>query len=201
MTSTTRHPTLNSSVYRRILRRETHSPRAGLAIALAVVLILVLAWIGTESVLAFLSRPALLVAPGDALSAATTLPEAVVPATIIGGGAVLAVIGLIILLFALLPGRRARHIGVVDRTAVVVDNTVIASALARTASYTADIDPDQVVVTIGRRTAEVSVRPTSGFAVDRAAIAEAVAEQLEALNLTPTIRSKVVIEKKGVVGA
>jgi hypothetical protein len=191
------HPAL----YRRILRRETHSPRATIAISVAIVLIVVFAWIGTESVLALLGRPALLVAPADALTSTLAIPTALLPSAIIGGGAVVALIGLLLLLVAVLPGRRARHTGVVGRTAVVVDNAVIASALARTASTTANIDPDQVVVTIGHRSADVRVQPTSGYSVNKERITAAVQEQLETLELTPALRSTVTIEQKGVVGA
>jgi hypothetical protein len=106
-----------------------------------------------------------------------------------------------VLLVALLPGRLARHTLPVSRTAVVVDDRVVASALARTASRTAGIDPDQVVVTVGHRTALVTVRPSSGFAVDRQAIDDAVRRQLGAFDLAPALLSAVVIEKDGVVGA
>ena len=187
--------------YRRILRRETHSPRSGFAIALAVVLIFVLAWIGTESVLALLGRPALLVAPEDSLGSVLGLPTLVTSSGIIGAGSAVAVIGLLIVLVALLPGRRARHTGVVGRTAVVVDNVVVASALARVASRSANIDPDQVVVTIGHRTVDVTVRPSSGFPVDDARVLTAVQEALTTFELTPALRAKVTIEQKGVVGA
>jgi hypothetical protein len=189
------------SPYSRILRRETHSPRSALAISLAVVLILVLAWIGTESVLALLGQPALLVAPVDALAAALALPTAVLSGALLAAGIVTALVGLVLALLAILPGRRARHTAPVGRTAVVIDNTVIASALARTASRAANIDPDQVVVTVGHRTATVTVRPTSGFVVDKGAVTAAVDTQLAQLDLTPSVRATVVIDKKGVVGA
>jgi len=189
------------ALYRRILRRETHSSRSTIAITLAVALVVVFAWIGTESVLALLSQPALLVAPRDALTAITSLPSDVAPAAIIAVGSIVAVVGLVIAVFALAPGRRARHTGEVTRTAVVVDNAVIASALARTASYTANVDPDQVIVTIGHRTAEVFVQPSSGFSIDKAEIIEAVNQQIDAFALVPALRAKVTVERKGVVGA
>lgn len=191
------HPTL----YRRVLRRETHSPRAALAVFAAVLLILAFAWMATESVLELLGRPPLLVSPGEALLAVISLPTAVITPAIVGAGVVATIIGLIFVAYAVLPGRRARHTGVVGRTAVVVDNAVIASALARTASNAANIDPDQVVVSIGHRTAEIRVRPSSGFSVDEAAIVSAVEQQLDDFELTPSIRSKVTIDRKGVVGA
>lgn len=191
------HPAL----YRRILRRETHSPRATIAIIVAAMLVVVFAWIGTESVLALLGRPALLVAPADALTSTLAIPTALLPSAIIGGGALVAVLGLLLLLVAVLPGRRARHTGPVGRTAVVVDNAVIASALARTASTTANIDPDQVVVTVGRRTADVRVQRSSGFSVNEARITAAVEQHLQKLELAPALSSTVTLEKQGVVGA
>lgn len=189
------------SIYRRVIRRETHSPRAGLAIFLAVVPVLILAWVGTESVLALFSLSALLVAPADALKAVLGLPNQVTAPALIAAGAVGAVIGFIVLLFAFLPGRRARHVGTTDRTAVVVDNRVIASSLARSVSYAGNIDPDQVRVTIGHHTALVTVQPTSGFSIDRAEILDTVRAELSEFNLTPALRPKIVIEQKGVVGA
>jgi len=190
-----------AALYRRILRRETHSSRSTLAILLAVVLVVVFAWIATESVIALLGLPALLVAPNDALDSVVGLPDTVAPWVIVAAGAGAAVLGLVLVLAALLPGRRARHTAAVDRTAVVVDNTVVASALARTASFSANVDPDQVVVTIGHRTAEVFVQPSSGFSVDKAEIESAVREQIDAFGLTPSLRSTVTIERRGMVGA
>jgi len=54
-----------ASLYKRIVRRETHSSRAGIAITLAVLLIVALAWIGTEAVLAAVGTAPLLLAPTD----------------------------------------------------------------------------------------------------------------------------------------
>ena len=201
MTNQTQIQTQNAPHYRRILRRETHSPRSALAILLAVVLIVVLAWIGTESVLQFLGYPALLAAPTDMVSTIAQLPETVVPPVLIAAGIVVALLGLILMLTAILPGRRGRHTGEVTRTAVVVDDAVIASALARDASTRANVDSDQVRVSVGHRTAEVIVRPSSGFPVNQDAVKQAVVDQIEALDLRPSLRCSVVIEKRGVVGA
>lgn len=55
--------TAGRALYPRLVRRETHSSRSGSAIVLAVLLILLFAWLGTEAVLAVLGQPALLVAP------------------------------------------------------------------------------------------------------------------------------------------
>ena len=70
-----------AGTYRRIGRRETHSPRSLLAIVLAVLLIVTLAWVGTEIVIALLGAPALLVAPVDMFTATMNLTDA--PTTIV----------------------------------------------------------------------------------------------------------------------
>ncbi|BDZ51370.1 hypothetical protein GCM10025867_36110 [Frondihabitans sucicola] len=192
--------TSTASVYRRVLRRETHSPRSGLAITVAVVLILVAAWLGTESVLELIGRPALLVAPGDMLGSALTVSDAVPVAFLVAAGVVVAVVGVLVIVVSLKPGRRGRHTGPTDRTALVVDDRAIASSLARTAAHAADLDPDQVIVTIGKRTADVHVRPSSGLPVDREAIVEAVTDEVERYELSPSLKTRIDIDKKGVVG-
>jgi hypothetical protein len=193
--------TANNSVYRRILRRETHSPRSTFAIVLAVLLALVAAWAATEAVLALLDRPALLVAPADGLAAVLALPDSVDPNLLTAAGIVVAVIGLVILLVALLPGRRANHRGETARTAMVIDNRSIASALAGRAARAAGVDPDQVVVSVGHRLAEVRVRRSSGWPIDKDSVERAVSSEIERLDVTPALKPRVVIEQKGVVGA
>jgi hypothetical protein len=191
----------NDTAYRRISRRETHSPRSGAAILLAVVIVLVAAWLATEVVLALLGQPALLVVPGDAVDAAIALPTSVDAPLLIAAGAVVAVIGLALILVGVLPGRRANHAGRTGRTALVIDNRAIASALARRAARAANVDPDQVVATVSHRLAEVRVRRTSGWAIDTAAVEAAVDNEIERLDVSPALRSRVVVESKGVVGA
>jgi hypothetical protein len=192
--------TSTPALYRRIGQRETHSPRSLVAVILAVLLIVALAWVGTEIVLALLSLPALLAAPADMFTSAVDLPEA--PAAIVAAsGIVAAVIGLVLVLVALSPGRRARHILAAERTVVVVDNEVIASALARHASLTGDVDPDNASVSVSHRRAEVHLTPTSGVPVDRDAVNGVVAAQLDSYELTPRVTPTVRIAESGRVGA
>ena len=67
--------TSGRSTYRRILRRETHSPRSTLAIVLAIVVIVACAWFGAEIVLATLGHPALLVSPRQLAAAVVSAPS------------------------------------------------------------------------------------------------------------------------------
>jgi hypothetical protein len=183
----------------RVLRRELHSPKSGLAITLAVLAILALAWLGTESVLAALGRPALLLTPADMGSGIRGLAS-VQPGVLIAAGVVLALIGLILVIAAVTPGRRGRHVIGAVPAAAVVNDEVIASALVRTAASAAGVSPDRAVATVGRTSATVRITPASGVPVDRAAVERAVAEAAQALELTPAIRARVVIDKKGRVG-
>lgn len=197
---TTARPS-NDRLYARIVRRETHSPRAGLGILFAVVLVLVIAWLGTESVLAALGLPALLVAPGDALASALALPSLVEPNLLAITGIAVAVIGLLLVIHAVAPGRRAFHAGQAGRTALVVDNRAIATDIAARVGRATALAADQVVVVVGHRTVEVRVRPTSGHPVDKDAVDAAVTAEIERLALSPALRHTVTIEKSGVVGA
>ncbi len=184
------------AIYRRVVRRETHSSRSGIAIALAVLLIVVFAWFGVESVLAALGQPALLVSPKDAVVAvlgAVSGPVGLLTA----GGAVVAVIGLVLIVVSLAPGRKGRRGSVSERTASVVDDRVIAQSVAQTGAYAGDIDPDQVKVTVGKRTVDVDVTPTSGRTADVRSIEEAVNDELKSYDYSPSLRSRVRVSEKG----
>lgn len=188
------------SLYARITRRETHSPRSLLAIILAVILIVVFAWIGTEIVIALLGLPALLVAPADMFTSAVGLVDA--PVAIVSTvGIVVALIGLILIIAALIPGRRARHVLDTERAATVVDNEVIASALARHSSYAGNVDPDNTTVSVTHRQADVRLTPTSGIPVSRDDVTDAVTEQLDSYGLRPPVRPRVHLAERGRVGA
>lgn len=193
--------TTHDRIYRRVLRRETHSSKAGLAITLGVILIITFVYIGAECVLALMQSPPLLVAPKSAALAVIALPRSVSTVALIVIGAAVAVVGLIILIAALTPGRRLDHVGRPGRTAVAIDNRAIASAIARSASRAAGVDPDRVVVTVGRRRAVVRIQPTSGWPVDVAAVDEAVASEIERMNVSPALRQSLEIAKTGLVGA
>ena len=188
------------ALYARIGRRETHSSRSMLAIVLAIILIVVFAWVGTEVVIALLGLPALLVAPSDMFASAVGLAEQ--PAALVAiAGIVAAVVGLVLIIMSLSPGRRARHLLDTERAVTVVDNEVIASALARHASYAGNVDPDNATVSVSHRLGVVDLTPTSGIPADRDAVTRAVTEQLDSYGLRPAVRARVRIAEKGKVGA
>lgn len=188
------------STYSRIARRETHSPRSVLAIVLAVILILAAAYAVTEIILSIAGQPPLLVTPGDAakgLVGANTVPVWI----LITAGIILALIGLWLIVSSFTSGRRARHLIRTDRAVTVIDNEVIASALARHASYAANTDPDNTRVSVTHNRAVVEMTPATGRTVDEGRIKDAVDEQLAAYDVSPRLRSKIDIKKTGKVGA
>lgn len=186
------------ALYRRVVRRETHSPRSGAAITIAVVLVLALAWIGTESVLAAVGQQPLLAAPDDVVSAVLTAPTAPAP-LLVALGAVAALVGLALVVMSIAPARRGRRAGTSDRTAAIVDDRVIAQSLAQTAAYAGDIDPSQVSVSVGARSARVDVTRTSGRTLDTREVQEAVDAELATYDYRPALRARVRLSEKGTV--
>ncbi|WP_291054571.1 DUF6286 domain-containing protein [Herbiconiux sp.] len=190
----------HTAVHRRVSRRETHSPRSLLAILLAVVLVVVFAWIGTEIALSLFGFGALLVAPADMFTSVLNLPALPV-AVLAAAGIVVAVVGVLLVIAAVSPGRRPRHTLASERSAVVIDNEVIASALARHASLAADVDPDNVTVSVSHRLAEVRLVPSAGRPIDRAAVQTEVEKHLAAYDLRPRLRARVRVTEQSKVGA
>lgn len=188
------------STYQRIARRETHSPRAVLAIVLAVILIMAAAYAVIEIILAIAGQKPLVVTPGDAAMAlvrANTLPAW----SLIAAGIVLALIGLWLIIVSFSSGRRPRHLIQTDRAVTVIDNEVIASALARHASYAANSAPDSTRVSVTHHRAVVELTPTTGRAVDEGRIKVAVDAQLAAYDVSPKLTSRIEIKKAGRVGS
>lgn len=212
----------------RVLYRETHSSRAGVATLAAVLVVVLCAYGLLESAVHAIGQPAWLIEPQTAAERLVALPAGVPPLLLGALGAVLAMIGLFFLLNAVLPGRRARHVlnsqgaGAGPRSgpdsgdgttsgsgtaeawhspAVVVDDEVIASALARRARLAANVTPEQVMVVVSRRQVVVNVRPTSGVPVEEAAVLAAVEDELGEMALVPAPEVRVNLSSTGVIGA
>jgi hypothetical protein len=190
----------------RILYRETHSSRAVVATLAAVLVVGLCAYGLLESAVHAIGQPAWLIEPQAAAERLVGLPSGVPPLLLGALGAVMAMIGLFFLLNALLPGRRARHVlngqaAGWSSPAVVVDDEVIASALARRARLAANVTPEQVMVVVSQRQIIVNVRPTSGVPVDEAAVLAAVEGELEEMALLPAPEVRVNLASAGVIGA
>ncbi|MFM9430791.1 DUF6286 domain-containing protein [Pseudarthrobacter sp. So.54] len=185
---------------RRIARRETNRSRALASIITAVALILVLLWLGTEAVLALTGNPALLVSPDQVGQWLAGLATATLPAGLIAAGIGLVLAGLFYLVLALRAGHRSRHVLASDRAAVVVDDEVIAAAVSRQARTASGLAPEQVSTTIGKRTVEVLIHPSSGNTADVAAADAAVRDEIDRYGLSAPPRIKVRTSTKGALG-
>ncbi len=185
------------SVHRRVLRRETHSSRAGAAITVAVCLILLFAAVGAACVY-LVVHPATATAVQAGFSELARFRSALRPGVLVGG-VVTALLGLIVILLGVTPGRKARRRLASDRSAIVVDDKVIANALAARAASVAGVAPGQAKVIVGRRRVAVRLVPTSGTSLDTKAVADAVAQNADAYGLTRAPR--VHVAENGVVGS
>jgi hypothetical protein len=186
---------MSDTVLRTVVRRETHSPRTVAMLVVVVLLLLALAYAAVEIILNLVGAQPLLVGPGDALNAVVAAPTALMPVAFIVGGVVLAVLGLIVLILALGPGRLSRHEMAAGERAVVVDNGVIASALAQHLSNDSGIARDDIVVGVAHRTVDVTVSPPVGIPIDEAQLRRIVEEEIASYNLTPTVRTRLRVER------
>lgn len=181
-------------MYRRLLRRETHAPRTVPAVVVAsigaVLLLALLAggvwWLVDE---AFRTEAMRRIDDVAVLGQQQALPW--------GVGAGLALVALVLVALAVLPGRRARRARMTDRTALLVDDGVLADSVAASVARRTGVDRGRVSVIVGRRSVTVRITPTSGVPVDPAAAESAVVETLAGIGFTAEPR--VVIDRNGVV--
>src|SRR5690606_27734427 len=88
-------------------------------------------------------------------------------ASLLTAGVRALIVALVLILAALLPGRRLRHARATDRIALVVDDGVLADAAADAVARECALDRSQVSTIMARRALTVRVTPTSGIHVDR----------------------------------
>lgn len=186
---------MSSPVLRRVVRRETHSPRTVAMFVAVILLILALAYIGLEIGLSLAAQPALLLGPAAAGGWLVGLPTAQPVGLVIAGSVVLAVIGVVLIVLAVTPGRLSRHTLEAGDRAVVVDNGVIASALAQHLSEETGLARENITVGVGHRSVDVTVRPGAGIPLDTAAVQSAAEAELQTYRLTRSVRTRVRIER------
>lgn len=186
---------MTTPALRRVVRRETHSPRTVAMFVAVILLILALAYIGLEIVLSLLAQPALLLGPAAAAGWLVGLPSAQPAGLVIAGSVVLVIVGLVFIWLAITPGRLSRHTIDAGDRAVVVDNGVIASALAQHLAEETGLARDDVTVGVGHRSIDVTVRPGAGIPVDKAAVQSAAEAELQTYRLTRRVRTRVRIER------
>ncbi|MGW9021850.1 DUF6286 domain-containing protein [Leucobacter chromiiresistens] len=177
---------MSHQVLHRGVRRETHSPRTVAAVIVLVVLAAAAVFAGIEIVRWLAGLGPLLVAPGDGLRALTGLPEAEPQAAVVAGGAVAAIAGLALVWLAVAPGRRPRHSLSGHPIAVVCDNGVLASAVAEQLRRSLDLAPGAVVVGVGSRSIDVTVRPAPGQTIEKDRVRDLAAEEVARYDLSPS---------------
>ncbi|WP_028265655.1 DUF6286 domain-containing protein [Arthrobacter sp. MA-N2] len=185
----------------RILKRETRSSRAGMAGLAAALVIVACVYALLESALRALGQPPWLIDPQAAAERLTVLPEGTSPLLLGALGGVIAMVGLIFFLNAVLPGRKSRHLLPDPRAGVVVDDEVIASALARAARTAGNVTQEQVMVVVSQRQVVVNVRPTSGVPLSEGRILAAVENELQEMRPSPMPAVRVNVATSGVIGA
>ncbi len=185
----------------RILRRETRSSRAGMAGLAAALVIAACVYALLESALRAIGQPPWLIDPQTAAERLTALPGGISPLLLGSLGGVVAMVGLIFFLNAVLPGRKSRHLLEDPRAGVVVDDEVIASALARAARTAANVTQEQVMVVVSQRLVVVNVRPTSGVPLHEERILAAVEDELQRMAPSPMPSVRVNVAASGVIGA
>ena len=183
------------------VRRETTSSRSATAALVALAVIALCAYVLLESMLQALGQPAWLIDPESAARAVSSLPEGTNRGLLGLVGAVVALAGIVLIGMALRHGRRGRRSLPGQRVAVVVDDEVLASALAGRARDAAVVRREQVTVVLSEREAVVNVRPTSGIPVRAEDVLAAVEDELLRLRPEPYPVLRVRIEGTGVVGA
>ena len=184
----------------RVVRRELSSSRAILSGIAAFIVTVLAIYALLETGLRIANQPAWLIDPQTALDRLAQLPQGLNPLLLGVIGAVLLLLGLIFFCNGVFKSRRARHTLADPRIAVVVDDEVIASALARRARLAAGVTQEQVVVVVSKRAVVVNLRPTSGVPLDHDAIKTAIEQELQAMAHNPLPQVRVNIAVAGVIG-
>lgn len=186
---------MSTPALRRVVRRETHSPRTVAMFVAVIVLILALGYIAFEIVLYLAAQPALLLGPGAGLAWLVGLPSAQPPGLVIAGAAVLALIGLILVVLAVTPGRLSKQVVQWGERAVVVDNGVVAASLAQHLSDETGIARENIVVGVGHRTADVTVRPGADVPLEASDVQRIADAEVESYQLARPLTTRVRIER------
>lgn len=186
----------NGSVERRIRRRSVHRSRSTAVAVALVVLALVAAWIGTEAVLSAIGRPPLVADPQTVVGTALRPDAAFVTVVEVIAG-VLVVLGVVLVVLALKPGRQHRSVVEHERGAVVIDARIVASTAANAAGMAAGVPEGNASATARGRSTEVRIVPVTGVPVDEASVRAAVVERLSGLDERFGRRVRVRVEEKG----
>ena len=173
-----------------MLRREARSSRPAVAIGLASVIIAGCLYAGIELVLELTGRPPLLAAPSDVVGTVNQVNQ-IAPAILVTFGVLVAVTGLVLVLVALLPGRRTRQEA--DSEQAAAEEIEAASPTRKDAATRLRLasvdDPGS------RQNATVRLTPVSGVVPNRFTAAKAIAEAIAYDALRPALEPTVVVPR------
>lgn len=186
--------TSEQATYRRVLRRETHSSRTASAVTAASVAIVILLALVVGGVWGLVD-PSVRDMATEWIDGA--FPRESRRTLLVVAGAIAVLIALVLIALAVMPGRRARRARTTERVALLVDDGVLADAVADAVALRCGIDRRQVSTTLGRSRIIVRITPTSGIRVDEAAAAETASDAVSALGFTAAPR--VLVATNGVV--
>lgn len=185
-------PSPVSRVERALAKRLRGRSRSVWVSVALLVVIAAAVLLGIEAVLFALGRPPALVSL-RAVHAALT--DGGVTGSLVAVAAGL--FGLGCLWGALAPGRTHRRTVIAGRVPMVVDDTIVAGALSRTAGTSVALDHSHVSTRLGARRARIALTPATGFTIDRAAASAAVDDLLAQLATVPRLAARVDIASEG----
>lgn len=180
-------------------RRETHSSRSFATVLLALALIVILVWCGTELVRAALGLTPLVLSGEKAFSAFFSAPEILPGPLGIALGVLFSLAGLFLIFLACAPGSLNRHRARTGRFAFVVDDRVLAATLSAAIRKQTGLTRDQVVTRVSARRVLIKVTPTSGHRVDAQELTDMAQATIDSYALVPAPQARVQIEKQGVI--
>ncbi|RGE20394.1 DNA/RNA endonuclease G [Leucobacter sp. wl10] len=187
---------MTNAVLNRVVRRETHSPRTVAAVLVLVLVAAAATYAGAEIVLHLLGAAPLLAAPGSVLAWLGEVPDARPRSALGAAGAALGVVGAALVWLAVSPGRLSKHRLAASSHVVVVDNGVIASAVAERVRQELDLSRGGVVVGVSHRSADVTVRPEPGQEVDKSRVRSIAEAELAEYGASPGLRVRARVQRR-----
>lgn len=183
-----------------IKARELTSGRSPAAIVLAVLIIVVCGYALFEASLKALGQEPLIATPETWWRWISTLPGDANDYALVAVGTVLILVGLTFFIHGVRTGHRARHSIECEEAVLVVDDQVLAAALARRTRLDAAVGEGQVLVIINGDRVEVQIRPTSGTPLSADTVLAGLEEELRINRVAPLLQVRVRISEGGVIG-
>lgn len=183
-----------------IKARELTSGRSPAAIVLAVLIIVLCGYALFETSLKALGQEPLIATPETWWRWISTLSEEANVYALIAAGTALTLLGLVFFMHGVRAGHRARHSIQCEDAVLIVDDQVLAAALARRTRLDAAVGHGQVLVIIDGEHIEVQIRPTSGTPLNAETVIAGLEDELRINRIEPLPKIRVKISVGGVIG-